>query len=288
MAKQNWNDPIKYTLRNTALSMQSMLRWKKLGFKDTPVIFGNAMPKSGSHLVYQILKGITYVAPFRYVEAMPIRMITAEGRNRSTTEILNDLENLEPGVLGWGYLRSKPEMIRFFKQNPDTLSFFVYRDPRDQLISSIFYAVDIHKGHAQHEYYSKISMDERIRTEILGRGEPGLLHLPNVREHYDYYLGWLECPEVLCLRFEDLRLEQDKSLSAILDFIEHGSFSIPIPRSEALKVIKTAIQPHKSATFRKGKTGGWRDHFTETHKNLFKEVAGDLLIKLGYEKDNDW
>ena len=24
------------------------------------------------------------------------------------------------------------------------------------------------------------------------------------------------------------------------------------------------------------------------NKNLFKDVAGDLLVKLGYEKGNDW
>jgi hypothetical protein len=49
-----------------------------------------------------------------------------------------------------------------------------------------------------------------------------------------------------------------------------------------------AIQPKKSHTFRSGKTGGWREHFTEEHKTLFKEVAGELLVKLGYEKSNDW
>jgi hypothetical protein len=49
-----------------------------------------------------------------------------------------------------------------------------------------------------------------------------------------------------------------------------------------------AIQPKKSHTFRSGKTGGWKNHFTDAHKKLFKDVAGDLLVQLGYEKDNDW
>jgi hypothetical protein len=35
-------------------------------------------------------------------------------------------------------------------------------------------------------------------------------------------------------------------------------------------------------------TGGWREFFTEEHKQLFKDVAGDLLVRLGYEKDNNW
>jgi hypothetical protein len=246
------------------------------------------MPKSGSHLVYQILKGITQIAPYQYVEALPVRMITAKGRQRSQAEIIKDMEAIKPGTMGWGYLRAYPEYIDFFKRHPDVISFFVYRDPRDQLISSIFYAVDIHKDHAQHEHYASISMDERIKTEILGRDEPGLEFLPNVRKHYDLYLDWLDCKDVLCLRFEDLLHNQDQSLAAILDHLERGSFKIPTDRPTTLAKIKDAIQPQKSATFRKGKSGGWREHFTEEHKRLFKETAGDLLIKLGYEENNDW
>ena len=49
-----------------------------------------------------------------------------------------------------------------------------------------------------------------------------------------------------------------------------------------------AIQPGKSRTFRSGKTGGWKEHFPREHRLLFKDVAGDLLVRLGYEKDNDW
>jgi hypothetical protein len=49
-----------------------------------------------------------------------------------------------------------------------------------------------------------------------------------------------------------------------------------------------AIQPKKSQTFRSGKTGGWNEYFTDEHKSLFKAVARDLVVKLGYEKNNDW
>ena len=40
--------------------------------------------------------------------------------------------------------------------------------------------------------------------------------------------------------------------------------------------------------FRKGIAGDWRNFFTEKDKQIYKEAAGDLLVKLGYEKDNDW
>jgi hypothetical protein len=31
-----------------------------------------------------------------------------------------------------------------------------------------------------------------------------------------------------------------------------------------------------------------KKHFKEVHNKIFKDVAGDLLVKLGYETNNDW
>ncbi len=39
---------------------------------------------------------------------------------------------------------------------------------------------------------------------------------------------------------------------------------------------------------RKGVSGDWRGAFTERDRRIFKEEAGDLLVELGYEKDDDW
>jgi len=36
-----------------------------------PPIFGNSKPKSGSHLLLQILNGLTRIVPYRYVDADP-------------------------------------------------------------------------------------------------------------------------------------------------------------------------------------------------------------------------
>ena len=38
----------------------------------------------------------------------------------------------------------------------------------------------------------------------------------------------------------------------------------------------------------KGQAGNWRRLFTERDKSIFKEVAGDMLVKWKYEKDLDW
>ncbi len=40
--------------------------------------------------------------------------------------------------------------------------------------------------------------------------------------------------------------------------------------------------------YRKGKAGDWRNHFDEDHIAHFKDTYNDVLVKLGYEKDDAW
>jgi sulfotransferase 6B1 len=69
--------------------------------------------------------------------------------------------------------------------------------------------------------------------------------------------------------------------------MDHLLSRVPLqtPRQLILASLEASINPTKSPTFRSGKTGEWKKHFTDEHKKIFKEVAGDLLL-LGYEKDN--
>ena len=92
----------------------------------------------------------------------------------------------------------------------------------------------------------------------------------------------------MCIRFEDLINKRNTTLNAMLDEVERTGYKSPTPRDKALEILVQAIRPKKSQTFRVGKTGGWKEYFTEEHRALFKDVAGDLLVRLGYEKNNDW
>ena len=116
-------------LRQLKQSVKAARRWKHVNFRQVPCLFGNAMPKSGSHLVLQVLQGLTAVAPFRYITPNPTRTITAEGRLRPTEEIMADLKRLKSGAIGWGYLRAEPEYFQYLEQKQDLLFLFVYRDP---------------------------------------------------------------------------------------------------------------------------------------------------------------
>jgi hypothetical protein len=144
-------------------------------------------------------------------------------------------------------------------------------------------------NHIHHRYYNETlsSFDERLRASILGLPDPEI-PFPNIRARFEPYLGWLERPEVLALRYEEFVADREGSLGRVFDHAVARGFPAACGRQEAVQILAASIDPQRSPTFRSGKTGGWRERFSPENKRLFKEVTGDLLIRLGYEKGNDW
>jgi sulfotransferase 6B1 len=155
------------------------------------------------------------------------------------------------------------------------------------VVSHVFYVTDMEERHVHHEYYLSLpNFDSRLNASILGR--PDLdIEFPNIAERFEPYLDWLNHSEVLSIHFEDLIHERAAILTRILD---HFLARVPLstPRNLIVVALEASINPKRSPTFRSGKTGEWRKYFTDEHKRTFKDVAGNLLVKLGYEKDNDW
>ena len=278
---------LRRTIRPAGKTLQAIARWRRLSFDDAPPIFGNSKPKSGSHLLLQILNGFTRIMPYKYITADPVRTIKKHGERRKEDKILRDLLRIPRGVIGWGYVEASPENVAFLCK-PHRVNYFVYRDPRDMLVSQVFFATDMHEEHAMHEFYRSLpDFGERLKVAITGIDRDGL-YMVSAKQRYASVFEWLEQPNVMCIRFEDLIHNRAATLEAMLDEVESTGYKISTPREQALAVLTESIQPKKSRTFRSGKTGDWREHFTEKHKKLFKDVTGDLLVRLGYEKDNDW
>jgi len=278
---------LRRALRPAVKTSQAIARWKRVSFHEVPPIFGNSKPKSGSHLLLQILNSFTQIMPYRYVAADPVRTITRNGKRKTNEEVLSELKRVPAGVIGWGYVEATRENVAFLCQ-PERVNYFIYRDPRDMLVSQVFFATDMHEEHGLHKYYNSLpDFGERLKVAISGLDRDGL-YMVSVKQRYEGVFRWLEQPGVMCIRFEDLIHHRDVTLHAMLDEVESTGYKIPTPREKALAVLVEAIQPKKSHTFRSGKTGGWKQYFTNEHRKLFKDVAGDLLVRLGYEQNNNW
>ncbi|MBL8100378.1 MAG: sulfotransferase domain-containing protein [Anaerolineales bacterium] len=278
---------IRRAIRPIGKTAQAILRWKRFSFHEAPPIFGNSKPKSGSHLLLQILNGFTQLMPYKYVDAEPVRTIKKDGGRRTADDILSDLKNIPDGVIGWGYVDATKENASFLTSS-GRVTYFIYRDPRDLLISQVFFATDMHEEHGMHAYYKSLpDFNERLKVAITGIDKDDL-HMVSVKQRYEGVFQWLEQKNAMCIRFEDLIDNRDTTLNQMLDEVEKTGYKIPTSREKSLSVLIEAIQPKKSHTFRSGKTGGWKTYFTDEHKKLFKDLAGDLLVKLNYESNNDW
>ena len=267
---------------------QAAQRWGSEALGNSPSIFGNAIPKAGSHLLIQVLLGLTEIGPFVNPGFPPINRF--EGNTRlELPERIDELNRMRPGDIRYGYAACREPLLSAIT-GPDRASVFIYRDPRDQLVSHVFYAKDIHTGHGMHEYYNTklTTMEERLNVAIEGCDLPGL-GLPTIWERYVVHFGWFERDDVLCLKFEDILLNKEKTFGALLDYIESYGVVFSVTRTQAIEVLSQSIKPKKSGTFRKGQPGNWKSHFTDENKRRFKAVAGDLLTRLGYEdSDQDW
>lgn len=273
---------VKQGMRKTA----AIVRFKRVNLQGSPVVFGNAYAKSGSHLLFQILQGLSQVSYFWPIRPRPIRMITRNGRHRSMSEIVQDLKSLLPGDIAWGYLDPTDQVQEILSQS-GWANYMIIRDPRDILVSHVFYAKDIYPGHSLHEIYSSLpDMEARLKVEIEGTTEYPFL--PNARLRFLRKLGWIFKPYVCVVRFEDLIHSPELSIYSMLDHLEKKGGVLLRDRDTAVRTLLANSQPEKSPTFRKGSVGEWKKYFTPQLKQLFKDVTGDLLVQMGYEEDDLW
>lgn len=254
-----------------------------------PVLFGNSFPKSGTHLLTQVLASFTRLGPAIDSGLPPVLTFEGDsGRERPLAAVRADLARLLPGDIAYGHLHARPEIVHALCR-AGVAPYFIYRDPRDVVVSHVFYVTDINSRHVHHDYYINElrNFDQRLEVSILGR--PELDHpFPDIRVRFEPFLPWLERTEVLALRYEDLLQDASGQLARIFDHAVRGGFIYRGERAAAIETLSQGIQPQESPTFRSGKAGGWRQHFTPAHKQLFKNTTGDLLTRLGYEQNQNW
>lgn len=276
-------------LRRQFRRTRQAFRFHRLNLAGVPMIFGNSFPKSGTHLLTQILTAFSQVSPVVDSGLPPVLTFEgASGRQRDLREILHDLDRLKSGDIAYGHLHAYPEVVARLCRD-GVIAYFIYRDPRDVVVSHVHYVTEMAPNHVHHDYYRNHlkTFNERLRVSILGRDD-AQHPFPNIRERFEPYLPWLERQEVLGIKFESLVHEREKTLLEIIHHAQNRGLSFVCSTDDVIQKVLLNIDPRRSPTFRSGKVGRWREAFTPELKELFKRVSGDLLIKLGYEDSLDW
>ena len=134
-------------------------------------------------------------------------------------------------------------------------------------------------------YLNSLSQDEGIMVEIRRGAKRDIHGIKN----WDY-----DNPKFIELKYEDLITHPEKKFC---ELFEHYGFnddamSLALDVADKLnfanRTKRNAGQERKKQHLRSGKPGQWREYFAQAHKDLFKEIHGDLLVHLGYERYNDW
>jgi hypothetical protein len=284
--------PLKSSLR--LLLYQAEKTYQRVRFASLPespagwpILLGISFPKSGTHLLDQILLGFNRVAPFsRRLHSFYAEYEGESGRKRSPEHVLRWLNSLRSGDIASAHLFARAEAVERVC-SPKFVPYFIFRDPRDVVVSHVFYVTDMEARHVHHDYYQSLpNFNARLNVSILGRPDTKI-EFPNIADRFAPYLEWLDRDEVLSLHFEDLINDRASTLTRIMD---HFLARVPLQASRQLILdsLESYINPKRSPTFRSGKTGEWKKYFTEEHKRIFKDTAGELLVRLGYKNDHNW
>jgi hypothetical protein len=280
---------LKSSLRSTVYHIEKLTQQFRFRSQpnDLPVLLGISFPKSGTHLLDQILLGFSNVAPYaKRLHSFYAEYEGESGRKRAPGQSLKWLDSLRALDVASAHLFARPAAVERVCSSK-FVPYFIFRDPRDVVVSHVFYVTDMEARHVHHDYYQSLpDFNARLKVSILGRSDTSI-EFPNIADRFAPYLGWLDHDEVLPLHFEDLINDRASALTHIMD---HFLARVPLsaPREVILESLESSINPKRSPTFRSGKTGEWRKYFTEEHTRIFKDVTGGLLLQLGYEKDFDW
>jgi hypothetical protein len=255
-------------------------------YARSPPVLANAFPKSGTHLLLQILEslpGTTHYGSF--IATTPT--LTFVERSRSAH--LRLLERIAPGELLPAHLYYRSEHHELLTRK-HCVHYFIYRDPRDVVVSEAHYLTHMNRWHRLHRHFKNLPSDEaRIMFSILGnQAHQTPYDYPDIAERFERYRGWLNHSTVLGVRFEDLVSERrTATVRAVIRFYLERSGSCG-SADELVERALCGIDSARSHTFREGKVGGWKTRLTVEHRRQMARVAGQLLIDLGYESGLEW
>ncbi|MBN8207258.1 sulfotransferase domain-containing protein [Bacillus sp. NTK071] len=243
----------------------------------------NSVPKSGTHLLKQILLGLpeTFHIPGNVIY---------EGLEKDHNKHLQKMKTLRDNEIIMGHIYYSERWAKLLSDN-QIKQVFIIRDLRDVVVSLTYfiksklpdhplYPLFTQSGTTQKDCY--LSLINGVKTKDTKYG--------NIVEFFHDFRGWVNHNEVLTVTYEELMesaQSRHKSLKNIAQYLTK-ELNYPLSINEMINHMEANILPSQSPTFRKGSIGSWREEFDDEVKEAFKKVAGDLLIQLGYEKNHVW
>ncbi len=238
----------------------------------------NSVPKSGTHLVSQILLGIP---------GMQHSLAIYGHYDEQPKENLKKLSQISNNEFGNGHLFYSEDW-RSYLLSKKLKQIFLYRDPRDVIVSYAHF-IPKHKPHHLHSSFIHKTFEERIKF-LLDGGKiityNNVVIQPPFHEWYLRFSQWKASENVLPIRFEDLVYSDISRKRTILNIIDYLCVSkeCGFDREQIVDKMILNIDPKSSTTFRKGRIGSWQEELDCELKKYFKLNTGTLVSDMEYEE----
>lgn len=241
-----------------------------------PSLFLNSVPKSGTHLLSQLVLGIP-----KFTICYPV---IYQGLPRDFHTHTSLLAGRSPYSLYIGHVHYSNEWALKLRELK-VRTIFMTRDLRDIVVSLAYYIANHVPNYPIYQQLIALK-NQKDRYLLLINGTSGY---PNIRTWFQLFSGWSTEPSLLQVNYESLMTTPERRQQTLLRIVNHiwQDIGPPIPFKNMIRMMEANVS-HSNINFRKGTVGGWRDEFDEEVKNAFKRVAGDVLIQMGYEKSNNW
>ena len=173
-------------------------------------------------------------------------------------------------------------------------SVFVIRDPRDALVSLVFYLELLRNNKrdffwVNSEIYNSLSFDEKLAALMTGSCCTNYLEA-----FYKPIMKWCRSSCSLTIKFEDLigptgggtKKKQFEAIKAIASYL-----NVTLSDEEVVAIGKYCVDPEKiqntfGLSYKKSQTGSWKLYFNEANLELFHQVFSDEeLIECGYGEE---
>jgi len=240
-------------------------------YETHPPILVNSLPKSGTHLLLQIARALPST---RYFGSFIAQAPSITMRLRSQAEINARIDRIVPSEVIGGHLHFTEETAEALKRK-NVLHLFIYRDPRDVVISEAHYLAEMNRWHRLHKTFKRVrDKQERIKLAIEGTGLPSY---PRVDKRFNAFLAWQSAKDCLILRYEHLLnpATLKRSIYQIVDaFIRHGGH-VCDQQELAIKLINS-ISPKRSHTFHRGGIARWRQGMSKDNQLRMLEMFPSL------------
>ena len=188
---------------------------------------------------------------------------------------------------------------------PEAKVIHIIRDGRDQAVSFIHQQGNRAKRGRTH----RLSPEELAKSEAYRRSpqelsDGGMFSEKTLRkaaENWALRVGQavkdgpaLFGDDYTEVRYEDLLERPNEEAGRLFEFLGVNTSETLVEGAvssasfEKLSRGRERGEEDPSSFYRKGVAGDWKNLFNERDKQVYKEEAGELLIRLGYEKDGGW